>query len=764
MKIRKRLESNGILIPNMRPNSTLEELVFNVVTSRAQLMQSMLDPKRDYDTALGYPTTAELGQNGGPGTTVSKYRHLYDRDAIAARVVEIWPDECWTEQPTVYEDEDTDSETEFELAWDELCKGLNDAELYQDEKGSIIWDIMKRADILSGIGHFGGILIGIDDGKDLSEPADGIDEKKGKIVGNASAQRKLLYLKPFDESLCQITQWEADTKSPRYGKPLQYNITFVDPNDTAAHQGIGATTNTLTVHWTRVVHICDSRMASDTIGVPRLRPVYNRVFDLYKLYGPSAEMFWLGAFPGLSIETHPQLGGDVEIPADAMKTQMFNYQNQLQRYLALAGMTAKSLAPSVADPKSQIEAQIQAICIKLNVPQRVFMGSERGELSSGQDAKLWNGRVNGRRVTNLTPREIAPVVARLIALRCLPRPKGFSCAWPEETLAPQDRVNIANTAAMALSAYVGGGVNTMIPSRDWLVHFHGMDEEVVDAILEQAVEDIQDEEMDGEGGDADPLKIEAVKAKEEAAEQAQMQADAMAEGGLMAADEKFAMADQQHANAMELEEKKASLRPVANFSLVEMKDGTVIPVLLDDDGVTVNAWSPEAIQASIEARRAKAGPDVKHPRARAMARARQDRMFARRANQHDRKQARKEGKPVPSRAFRAKGKEEPKEKETESKYGKRNDGTEKGSGYFGELKMKDGSGDVATEISVGVEIDGEEREIPSLVPGLTKSEKDYLLKGGDPRKNKSIMQKAVDHAKKRIADGKSPFASEKESK
>lgn len=95
-------------------------------------------------------------------------------------------------------------------------------------------------------------------------------------------------------------------------------------------------------------------------------------------------------------------------------------------------------------------------------------------------------------------------------------------------------------------------------------------------------------------------------------------------------------------------------------------------------------------------------------------------------------------------------------------YGKRADGTEKGSGYFGELKMKDGSGSVATEISIGVELDGKETEIPTLVPTLDAKEKDWLLKGGDPNDRSEmgerISQKAIQHAKDRKAAGKSIFA------
>ena len=70
--------------------------------------------------------------------------------------------------------------------------------------------------------------------------------------------------------------------------------------------------------------------------------------------------------------------------------------------------------------------------------------------------------------------------------------------------------------------------------------------------------------------------------------------------------------------------------------------------------------------------------------------------------------------------------------------------------------MKRPDGKVSTEISIGVNINGKETEIPTLVPTLTKDEIDYLLKGGKP--TKEIVDKAVKHAKKRMSQGLSPFA------
>ena len=240
------------------------ELISNVMLSRQQLIDKYLDPRRDIDLECGHPKTAEI--------TAEVYKELYDR-GLGRRVVEILPLESWKSQPEVYEDEDAENVTAFEQAWDDLGKGLlgdSGESLYQDEKGSPIWEYLCRADILSGIGHFGVLLLGLDDGLELWQPAQGITEtglpeeqmdfgqgteaqyhrplQNYKLAVNAelTSGRKLLFIRTFDESLVQVTQYEANRTSPRFGQPKMYMITLNDPNEN--HTGIGLTTETLNVH------------------------------------------------------------------------------------------------------------------------------------------------------------------------------------------------------------------------------------------------------------------------------------------------------------------------------------------------------------------------------------------------------------------------------------------------------------------------------------------------------------------------------------
>jgi len=102
------------------------------------------------------------------------------------------------------------------------------------------------------------------------------------------------------------------------------------------------------------------------------------------------------------------------------------------------------------------------------------------------------------------------------------------------------------------------------------------------------------------------------------------------------------------------------------------------------------------------------------------------------------------------------GKEVPLDTIMKSIGGVRKDGTYKGAGWLGPLERPDGY--VMTEYSIEPTIDGKKVLIPSIVPTLTKAEiQELLTMTNDKEFPEAIKQKAIEHAKKRIAQGKSPF-------
>lgn len=480
-------------LPDPIAMDQMARAVENAATSRSLYLRRFLDPRRDLNDECGYPETGAIG--------AKDLRDMYDRDPVAERVVGLMPDECWSVWPEVYEDEDEDVTTPFEEAWGKLPSTMRGQSWYEGEEGSPIWEMLRRADRLCGIGTYGILLIGLDDGMDLREPVQG----KGG--------RKLLFMRAFDESMVQVTRYNTDITNPRYGQPEEYMVTFYDPNE-QSKGGIGLPMASRMVHWSRVIHLADNLGSSEVFGAPRLRPVLNRIMDLQKLYSGSAEMYWRGAFHGLSLETHPQLGGDVTIDTDDIKDSMEQYMNGLQRYLVTSGMSVKPLSPTIADPTGQINAHIDAICIQLGVPKRIFMGSERGELASSQDEGTWNDRLRDRQNGFITPRIVVPFVDRLIQMGVLPQPEQYSVVWPDlEALSEQEQATLAVTRTDAIVKYVQGGAEGLIVPHDWMTRVLGLTSDEADEVLESAEEHQaeMEEEKQAQAEEQQAAQIEMMK-------------------------------------------------------------------------------------------------------------------------------------------------------------------------------------------------------------------------------------------------------------
>jgi hypothetical protein len=492
-----------------------QSLVTNLIMHRAELMRQSLEPGRDLDKDCNYPEEP----------TPADYQKLYDRLGPATRVVQVYPRECWQVQPTVYEDEDPDVVTTFEEAWDELGQGLrSDRSFYQDEAGSPVWEYLLRADELSGVGQYGAILLGLNDGLPLNEPAQFVGpaatilrDSKGeptqnyrrKLLGSkkprarrkgikpppaphkarltfnqpAGQGRRLTFIRIFPETAATISKFDEDLSSPRFGQPTEYSLTFASPVEVE-----GRSVTSSTVHWTRIIHVADNLAANEIYGVPRQRPVYNNLLDLRKLYGGSAEMYWRGAFPGYALESLPQFGTEVDYDEEKINSMMFRWANGLQRHLLLTGLSMKGLSPQVVDPRSQIEVHIEAICIQLGIPVRVFKGTERGELASSQDDAAWNDRLRQRQSGYLTPRLIVPFVDRLIALGVLPVPAGYSVWWPDLTSqSDEEQSTIAAARTGSVVQYAdSAGARGVIAPHDYWTRIQGYSEEEAASIVDAA--------------------------------------------------------------------------------------------------------------------------------------------------------------------------------------------------------------------------------------------------------------------------------------
>lgn len=442
-------------------NNLTRMVLNNMTIDRAALIHRGTDPRRDFYSELGYPKTVG----------VDNYQDMYDRGDVGFRVINVYPEETWAVSPELYENE-RKRMTRFESAFQTLV----------DEMA--LWAYANRVDELSGIGSFGVLLLGFNDGNSMETCLPGINPKTGERVGDKN--HKLLFMRPFEQQFVNITKVEMDPTSPRFGQPMLYDIRVANPEavQTSSEQFAMVT---MTVHWSRVIHMADNRKSSESFGVPRLQAVYNRVLDLHKVTGGSAEMFWRGAFPGYSFETYPELSLTAQLDEDSVKAQMDEYANGLKRYIALVGMKANSLAPQIADPTAHIEKQISIICSAIGVPMRIFMGSESGHLASSQDAITWNRRLQRRQDQYVNPFVIRPLVNRLIAAGVLPTPSSgtYKIAWSDlNSMSETEKADTAVKRTQSLLQYVSSGAETVIPVFEYLTMILNLSYEEATAVTE----------------------------------------------------------------------------------------------------------------------------------------------------------------------------------------------------------------------------------------------------------------------------------------
>lgn len=460
----------------------MQELIVNVLSARQEIFRRLLDPRRDIAAECGHPRDP---------IDPLIYQELIDRDPIAARVNEVYPRESWRVQPVVYETEQEDCDTDFEASLDEFPKQLSSnggCDYYEDTEGNALWELCQRADVEVGKGQYGVLFYGLNDSDDLSQP-----------VNLACSNLKVNYIRPLPEYMAQIAQYDSDRRSPRYGMPLSYTINTFDPRE--SNSGIGVPLQSFSVHYSRVTHIPSDVTTNEVFGAPRLRSVLNRLLDLQKLYGGSAEMYWKGAFPGLSIETQPQLAGDVPVDRAEMRNMMEQYFNGLQRYLALMGFTAKTLAPVVVDPTAQIKVHLEAICIRLGIPMRIFLGSERGELSSAQDTNEWADRIRARQRYYVSYRIIRPLINKLIELKQLCQPKQFRIYWPDiATPSKLERAQYAAAVTQSLSQLANGADSYIAPVDYWtkLLEYTTEEAESIVCAAQGHAEETQQQDMEKE--------------------------------------------------------------------------------------------------------------------------------------------------------------------------------------------------------------------------------------------------------------------------
>lgn len=372
---------------------------------------------REIFKVLGYPSHISFRD----------YRERFKRGGIARRIVKALPSMMgWSDFQIVERsvDEGSKRKTKFEKAWINLNDRLS------------IGSIFKRADILAGIGEYSCIYLGVKErgakGKDLKQK-----------ISSLNGPDSIVYLRPLDQESCEIVEWidkPEDVSDERYGLPNIYRVR-INGSDRKSiiSSGQVARSNTVDVHWSRIIHVTHEPLDNELFSEPVLQAVWNYLVDLDKLAGGGSEAVWKEAVQRILFDIDPNLSLNKELDqekfkesVDKLKVDLDELTHNMRQYVLSRGITPKPVGGSDRIKFGEnVKTVISLIAATLDLPQRRIMGSESAYASADQDKNTEEETIQSRQKEFGTSL-VRQFVDRLIEFGALPKPSKYEVVWATE--------------------------------------------------------------------------------------------------------------------------------------------------------------------------------------------------------------------------------------------------------------------------------------------------------------------------------------------
>jgi len=395
---------------------------------------SIFNGNRDLGEVYGYPETPSLDD----------YIGRFKRGDIAKRVIEAFPEACWGKKPKVTDDNDSQEQSVFEKAFEDLV-GLKNVQLYR---------YIQRLDIIAGLGRYGLLFIGVNDNNKPNVPLQG-----------SYTPSDIMYICPYSEKNASVIAYNEDPTDPRFGLPDMYQLKQGGyGGDTYGQITTQLNSTTVDVHHSRIIHTAEGLLENDVMGTPRLEAVYNKLIDLDKIIGGGAETFYLNSRGGLHI--NQDVNTQLTDPS-LLEKRMGEYTDNLTRYLRTKGMDVNVLNFDIADPENYFNSVVSLISAATKIPKRILTGSEQGQLASTQDETNWLARVNERQTGYCESEILNPLIDWFILYGILPEPKDgtYAIEWDDlKTVSDIEKADVAVKKTQALSNYLGAiGADQVMP-------------------------------------------------------------------------------------------------------------------------------------------------------------------------------------------------------------------------------------------------------------------------------------------------------------
>ena len=390
---------------------------------------------RDFKKVLGYPDEVDFDDLMG----------LYERTPVAGRIVDKPVEDSWKEDPEIVPVDEDGNELEDETA-EEFREAI---EVLEEEHD--LTKILRRADKLQRRGEYGVIFLGLsdaagDDGQ--AEPAPSRDRNEEEAA-SMSVEDDLLWIQPFSQGEADIHERVTDQSDPRFGHVEEYKIeTFPespseDEDNEEGEQGI-------LVHHSRVVHLIEYAGASEVRGRPALRRVFNRLMDLQKVLGPSAESLYQLIAPRYWFKLQEDFDTD---NVDQLAPEWKDFVHNIKDMISTEGVDSiETLGGEDIDPSPTANMLFKVIAADMDIPQSVLFGNETGERATKEDRRLWLSNMEERQGNHNSDDIVRPFINHLQKVGLLPE-VNYKIEWPnlfEQT--QQEEADVMKTKSEALRA------------------------------------------------------------------------------------------------------------------------------------------------------------------------------------------------------------------------------------------------------------------------------------------------------------------------
>lgn len=399
--------------------------------------------------AIGYPREQEL--------TFDTFWTRYKRTGPGHGIIEKFPNDTWQDFPEISDESDTEGDTEFEKAVDEL---FGQPESYHSRKSlrktPKHW--LRTADKLATLGEYSVILLGVGDDKSPEEPIQGFED--GELDRESenkpfSGLDDLKFVGAYSQNEIEDFEVDTDITSETFRLPTEYEIEYSDEE------------NPETFHFSRVIHVPEGVLTDPLRGTPGQLPIFHELLNIDKILAASAEGYWRGAYQGFVIKPPTNAdgvplkfsdGGDSPQDSSALAEQINEYTQNFRRTITSTG-DIEQLDASIASPKDHLEAQYRSISNAKDAPSSILMGNETGERATQEDREMWHELIGGRRNNFAEPVILRPFLDRLIAIGILPEPDGdgYEVEWPPlAEMSETEEAELRNENSHALHRASGG--------------------------------------------------------------------------------------------------------------------------------------------------------------------------------------------------------------------------------------------------------------------------------------------------------------------